>query len=169
MDTLQVTVLGAGSWGTALAHLVARKGHQVRVWAREQEVVDGINQERRNPLFLSEVELPEGITAVGDLGEAVRGAQMVIMVIPSQFVREHMVAVRDALPPRIPIVICSKGIENTTLCTMHQVLKEELPGKHHEGICVLSGPNFALEVAKKYPTNTTVASEAPQAAAGPEA
>jgi glycerol-3-phosphate dehydrogenase (NAD(P)+) len=150
-------VLGAGHWGTALAHLAARSGHRVTVWAREPEVVAGINEQHRNPLFLKEVDLPGAIRATGDLGGAVREADMVLVVIPSQFVREHMVAVREDMPPRIPIVICSKGIERESLCTMHQVLKEELPGKHHQGISVLSGPSFALEVARCYPTNVTVA------------
>ncbi len=159
MKRLQVTVLGGGHWGMALAHLVARSGHQVTVWAREPEVVTGINEEHRNPLFLSEIELPDHIAASGDLGGAVHEADMVLVVIPSQLVREHMVAVREDMPPRIPIVICSKGIEQETLCTMHQVLKEELPGKHHHGISVLSGPSFAIEVARRYPTNVTVAAE----------
>jgi len=157
MSSLDVTVLGAGSWGTALTHLLARQGHRVRLWAREDEVVEGINRGRKNPLFLSEADLPEGVTATGDLGAAVQGAEMVLVVIPSQHVRSHMVAVRDDLPARIPVVICSKGIEQGTLCTMHQVLEEELPGKHHEGISVLSGPSFALEVVRRNPTNVTVA------------
>ncbi|MFC1482379.1 NAD(P)H-dependent glycerol-3-phosphate dehydrogenase [Myxococcota bacterium] len=164
MESLRVTVLGAGNWGTALTHLLARNGHQVKLWAREEEIVRGVNETRRNPLFLTGAELPEGVEATGELGEAVQDAEMVLVVIPSQFVREHMIAIRDEMPPRIPIVICSKGIERESLCTMHQVLKEELPGKHHSGICVLSGPSFALEVAECHPTNVTVASENVEAA-----
>lgn len=159
MQNLRVTVLGGGHWGMALAHLAGRRGHRVRVWAREPEVVTGINEGHVNPLFLQGVELPETVTASGDLGASVRDADMVLVVIPSPFVREHMVALRDDLPTRIPIVICSKGIEQRTLCTLHRVLKEELPGKHHEGLSVLSGPSFALEVARGYPTNVTVAAE----------
>lgn len=159
MASLRVTVLGGGHWGMALAHLAGRKGHCVRVWAREPEVVAGINENHRNPLFLKEIELPAAVSATSDLGASVRDADMVLVVIPSQYVREHMVAIRDDLPPRIPIVVCSKGIEQRTLRTLHGVLKEELPGKHHEGISVLSGPSFALEVARAYPTNVTVAAE----------
>jgi len=159
MGETKVTVLGAGHWGTALAHLAGRQGHEVTVWALEPEVVDGINHEHRNPVFLDEVELPGSVRATGDLGESVRGAEMVLVVIPSQFVRSYMVAIREDLPPRIPVVICSKGIEQSTLCTMHQVLKEELPGKHHSGVSVLSGPSFAVEVARQFPTNVTVAAE----------
>ena len=164
MEKLRVAVLGAGSWGTALAHLMARQGHDVRVWAMEPEVVEGINKEHRNPVFLEEAELPENISATGSMTDAVANAQMVLVVIPSQFVRDRMIAVRDHLPRDIPIVICSKGIEQGSLCTMHQVLTEELPGKHHRGISVLSGPSFALEVAKKMPTNVTVAAQDPEVA-----
>jgi len=159
MGKLKVSVLGAGSWGTALAHLMGSQGHDVTIWAMEPEVVQGINEEHRNPVFLKEAHLPETVGATESITEAVAGAQMVLMVIPSQFVRERMVAVRDHIPRDIPIVICSKGIEQGSLCTMHQVLTEELPGKHHKGICVLSGPSFALETAKKMPTNVTVAAD----------
>lgn len=159
MENLRVAVLGAGSWGTALAHLMGRQGHKVKIWAMEPEVVAGINTSRKNPVFLPEAELPDGVEATGSMSEAVGDAQMVLVVIPSQFVRDRMVEVRDDLPPGVPIVVCSKGIEQRSLATMHQVLVEELPGKHHKGICVLSGPSFALEVAKRYPTNVTVACE----------
>jgi glycerol-3-phosphate dehydrogenase (NAD(P)+) len=164
MEKLRVAVLGAGSWGTALAHLMARQGHDVNVWAMEPEVVEGINKENRNPVFLNEAELPENISATGSMTDAVAHAQMVLVVIPAQFVRDRMIAVRDHLPRDIPIVVCSKGIEQGSLCTMHQVLTEELPGKHHLGISVLSGPSFALEVAKQMPTNVTVAAQDPDVA-----
>ena len=153
----KAVVLGAGSWGTALASQLARRGHHVCLWAYEEEVARGINTEHRNPLFLSEVELPSNIEATTDLTQAVRDADICLVAIPAQFVRQWMVRVRDHLPRDIPIVICSKGIEQNTLCTMHEVLTEELPGKHHRGICVLSGPSFALEVARDLPTNVTVA------------
>ncbi|MCD6500047.1 MAG: NAD(P)-dependent glycerol-3-phosphate dehydrogenase [Deltaproteobacteria bacterium] len=157
MEALRTAVLGAGSWGTALATLLARNGHQVTMWAMEEDVVQGINQEHRNPLFLNEVELPDRIRATSSMAEAAATAELVLVVVPAQFVRGRMIEVRDVLPRDVPIVICSKGIEQQSLCTMHQVLTEELPGKHHRGICVLSGPSFALEVARNRPTNVTVA------------
>lgn len=164
MDSLRVSVLGAGSWGTALAHLMARGGHKVHMWAMEEEVASAIRKDRCNKIFLPEIELPESVDVTTSIDDAVADAQMVLLVIPAQFARKWMITVRDVLPPRIPIVICSKGIEQGTLCTMHQVLTEELPGKHHQGICVLSGPSFALEVAKRYPTNVTVAANDPDTA-----
>ena len=160
----KAAVLGAGSWGTALACQLARTGHDVTMWAMEPEVASGINEKHRNPFFLSDIELPERIRATTDMSEAVRDADLCLVVIPAQFVRERMIQVRDDLPRNIPIVICSKGIEQGSFCTMHEVLVEELPGKHHRGICVLSGPSFALEVAKDRPTNVTVAGTDPDVA-----
>ncbi|PIE17266.1 MAG: glycerol-3-phosphate dehydrogenase [Proteobacteria bacterium] len=154
---MAVTVLGGGSWGTALAQQASRNGHAVTVWAREAEVVDGINGGHVNPLFLDGVPLSPRVKATSDITASVRGAEMVLIVIPSQFVRSHVVRLRDHLPTGAPIVICSKGIENATLATLDQVLEEELPGKYHKQISVLSGPSFAREVGLGMPTNMTVA------------
>ncbi len=160
----KAAVLGGGSWGTALACQLARTGHDVTLWAMEPEVVEGINERHANPFFLRDMELPDRITATIDMSAAVRDADLCLVVIPAQFVRGRMIEVRDDLPRGIPIVICSKGIEQGSLCTMHEVLTEELPGKHHRGICVLSGPSFALEVARNRPTNVTVAGKDPAVA-----
>ncbi len=157
-ETLRVGVLGAGNWGTALAQMLARREHDVTLWALEPEVVAGVNERHENPLFLTDVELSPRVRATGDLEEAVGSAEMVLFVIPAQFVRSYLVTIRDFLPAHIPLVICSKGIERGTLMTMEQVFTEELPGKNHAGICVLSGPSFAIEVAQNLPTNVTVAS-----------
>lgn len=153
----KIGVLGGGSWGTALANLVAGGGHRATLWALEPEVVDGINAEQRNPLYLPDIRLSETLRATGDIEEAVRDTDMVLFVIPAQFVRGYLVNVRDVLSPGIPLVICSKGIELGTLATMHQVFEEELPGKSQKGICVLSGPSFAAEVGRGLPTNVTCA------------
>jgi len=157
-NPLRVGVLGAGNWGTALAQLLARRKHDVTLWALEPEVVTGINDDHKNPLFLTEAELSPRIRATVDLREAVTNAQLLLYVIPAQFVRSYLVQMRDFLPPGIPLVICSKGIERGSLQTMEEVFTEELPGKNHAGICVLSGPSFAIEVSENLPTNVTVAS-----------
>jgi glycerol-3-phosphate dehydrogenase (NAD(P)+) len=156
----RIGILGGGSWGTALAQMLAKGGHQATLWAMEPEVVGGINTEHRNPLYLSDIPLPEALRATGDLEEAVRDADIVLFVIPAQFVRGYLVEVHDHLPPGIPLVICSKGIERGTLATMHRVFEEELPGKNQKGICVLSGPSFAAEVGRDLPTNVTCAATA---------
>jgi len=157
-QSLRIGVLGAGSWGTALAHLLASRGHAVDHWAHEPEVVSGINRHRRNPIYLSEVQLADGITATGDLRQAAKAAEMVLFVIPAQFVRGYVRRVRDDLPPGIPLVVCSKGIERKTLATMEQVFSTELAEQSRPGLCVLSGPSFADEVSRGMPTNVTAAS-----------
>lgn len=154
---LRVSVLGAGSWGTALAQHMAAQGHDVSLWAFEEEVVHGINSEHQNPLFLSDLTLCDRVRATSDQGEAVSHADIVLFVIPAQFVRKILVTLCDRLPAGAPLVICSKGIERKTLATMDRVFCEELPRKNHAGLCVLSGPSFAAEVARGIPTNLVAA------------
>ena len=160
----KVSVFGSGNWGTALAHLMASNGHSVYQWVREKEVYEGINSNHKNPLFLKDIDLPKNIIATMNAEEASKESSIIILVVPSQFIRSFIIEARDILPVGVPIVICSKGIELGTLQTMHEVLIEELPGKYHNQIAILSGPSFALEVGNKYPTNVTVASYNPDTA-----
>jgi glycerol-3-phosphate dehydrogenase (NAD(P)+) len=155
-DKLRVTVLGAGSWGTALAHLLAGRGHDVMMWAFEPEVVTGINERHVNPLYMKDTPLPHNLRASGSFAEALAGAQMVLFTIPAQRTR---VLLRDIKPhlPHAPLVICSKGIERGTLATLDQVFHEELPAELHRFVAVLSGPSFAAEVIANQPTNVTLA------------
>ena len=155
-DRLKVGILGAGSWGTALAHLVASGGHSVQLWAYEKEVAEGINRNHQNPVYMSQATLSEKIVAGNDIQEACTGAELLLFVIPAQLTRNILTQIRDFLPS-VPLVICSKGIERGSLATMDQVFMEELPGKHHKGICILSGPSFAAEVLKDSPTTVTLA------------
>jgi glycerol-3-phosphate dehydrogenase (NAD(P)+) len=156
-ESCRVGVLGGGSWGTALAHLLAERGHEVTLWAFEPEVVEGINQDHLNPLYLSGVPLSARLLATGDVEEALRDAALVLSVIPSQHVRGQLRAARDLFQPDVPIVICSKGIERGTLATLDRVFAEELPAHCQRSLAVLSGPSFALEVARNMPSNVTVA------------
>ena len=157
----RVAVLGAGSWGTALGHLLASRGHDVTMWAYEPEVVAGINDQHRNPLFMSETALPSNMRATGDLAEALRSAQMVLFTIPAQLLRARVREVASLLEtvaaPEAPLVICSKGIERGTLATLDEVFRQELPERLHRFVCVLSGPSFAAEVLAGQPTNVTLA------------
>jgi glycerol-3-phosphate dehydrogenase (NAD(P)+) len=153
----RAAVLGAGSWGTALAMLLARNGIKVRLWCREPEVLAQIRQTGENQVFLPGVPLPEELEAVASVEEALPGAELVFLVVPSQYLRGFLERHRNALPA-VPIVCCAKGIEQGTLCTPDEVMLEELPGKFHQLICLLSGPSFAREVALDMPTNVTVAS-----------
>jgi glycerol-3-phosphate dehydrogenase (NAD(P)+) len=152
-----VLVLGAGSWGTALAAHLGRKGTRVTLWAYEPEVVEGIRAKRRNPLFLSDVELPETITPIGTAGiAAVAGSvDSVLMVAPSKVFRsvlQHAAGVR----PGTPIVSATKGLEPGSLDLMTEVIAEALPTMRP---AVLSGPSFAEEVGQGAPTAVVGASE----------
>lgn len=153
---MRVAVVGAGSWGTALAVHCARAGHEVQLWAREREVVAGINRERRNPLFLSEVELPAGVKATDQVEAAVAGAEVVFFVVPVQFARGVLRQLKGALEPGAVLVSASKGIEVATLARMDQVVGEEL-GLEPERFVALSGPTFAREVAAGLPAAAVLA------------
>jgi glycerol-3-phosphate dehydrogenase (NAD(P)+) len=152
-----VLVLGAGSWGTALAAHLGRKGTRVTLWAYEPEVVAGIKADRKNPLFLSEVELPESITPVGTAGIAAvaPSVDVVLMVAPSKVFRsvlQHAAGVR----PGTPIVSATKGLEPGSLDLMTEVIADALPTMRP---AVLSGPSFAEEVGHGAPTAVVGAAE----------
>ncbi|QIB33303.1 NAD(P)H-dependent glycerol-3-phosphate dehydrogenase [Ancylobacter pratisalsi] len=152
----RIAVMGGGAWGTALAVTAIRAGRQVTLWAREPEVVEAIRTSQTNPVFLPGIELPPGIMATTDLGDAVREADAVLLVVPSQHVREACQALKPHLSPRLPIVICAKGIEQDTGLLLQSVLADELPD---HPVAVLSGPTFAHEVAAGEPTAVTIASD----------
>jgi glycerol-3-phosphate dehydrogenase (NAD(P)+) len=156
---LRVCVFGSGGWGTALAQLCAVRGHRVVQWVRESEVLESINEKNMNSLFLPDVHLSPGIVATRDEREALDGADLVLLVTPSQFMREVVLRIRYLLPPEAPIVCCSKGIEKESLELMSEILTGELPGKYHPYLTYLSGPSFAKEVAEGKPANVTVAGQ----------
>ncbi len=155
---IRVCVFGSGSWGTALAQLCATRGYRVIQWVREEEVAEAVNRRRENPLFLPGIPLSERISATRDEREALEGADLVLLVVPSQFMRDMILRIRHLLPTEVPIVCCSKGIEKQSLELMSEVLVGELPGKYHPYLACLSGPSFAKEVALGKPANVTVAS-----------
>ncbi|MDX1645708.1 MAG: NAD(P)H-dependent glycerol-3-phosphate dehydrogenase [Longimicrobiales bacterium] len=156
-DGARVTILGAGSWGTALSKVLAEKGHSVALWSYEDEVAAAINRRRENP-YLEGVTLPAGIDAHSDVASALDDAELVVSVSPSQFVR----AVMDAAAPHVPagavVVSASKGIELGSLQRMDEVIRASLGQAPMERFCVLSGPSFAREVADREPTAVVVAS-----------
>ena len=146
-------VVGGGAWGTALAS-VAVAGGEVVLWAREPEVVEAINAQRRNPAFLPDIDLPEHIRATAALEEAAMVADFVLLAAPAQHVRAVCRVLATKLKPDVPVVICAKGIEIGSGRLMSEVVAEELP---QAPIAVLSGPTFAGEVARGLPTAVTVA------------
>lgn len=149
-----VTVLGAGAWGTALAQVCAAAGREVRIWAREPEVVRSINAEHQNTLFLAGLPLNTGIRATGDLVEAAK-SELILAAPPAQHMRAVLQAIRPSLSADPRIVLCAKGVERGSLALMTDVLAAELP---HATPAVLSGPGFAKDVARGLPTATTIAS-----------
>ena len=153
----RIAVIGGGAWGTVLADLLARKGafESVTVWAREPDVVESINREHVNHVFLPGAPLGPVLRASGDLGETVRGAEVVVSSAPSHVVRAVMMRVSRALTREAMVVSVSKGLEPERLQTMSCVLGEVLPPG--TPIAVLSGPSFAREVYQRQPTAVVAA------------
>jgi len=152
---MDITVLGAGSWGTTLANLLAVKGHNVTIWARETEVVAGINTSALNEVFLPGVRLSPNLKAMAGLKEAVAGAEVVLSVVPSHGVRAVFEAVKSALPEGALLVSASKGIEQGSLHTPSAIIREVL--SFDRSVTVLSGPSFAKEVSAGLPAAVSAA------------
>ena len=159
-----VAIVGAGSWGTALALLAARNNHDVRLWAREAEVAESINRHHRNPFYLSDFELPENIRATVSPGEALRDAGFALVVVPSHAMRQIMEQIKPHLHSEVTIVSASKGVENGTLMRMSEVITDVLDQGLDSRFVALSGPSFSREVAKGDPTAIVAASGNPEAA-----
>jgi glycerol-3-phosphate dehydrogenase (NAD(P)+) len=149
---VKIGVIGGGAWGTALAQIVALNGGDTLLWALEDEVIAAVNRIHRNPVYLPDVKLDPSIRATGNFSElADRDAWLV--VTPAQ----HMRAILERMPcPGMPLVLCSKGIEESSGALLHEVAKEICTSSP---IGVLSGPTFAHEVAAGLPTAVTLAAE----------
>lgn len=152
-----IAVIGAGSWGTTLADLLAKKGHAVTLWAYEPELVLEMRESGENNLFLPGIKLHPDLAFTNDLEEAYRGCTMVLCVVPSQLVRRVMEGSLRFIPEDAVIVSASKGIEVDTLATVSEIYHEILPPKQYARFAALSGPSFAREVAQEMPTAVTAA------------
>jgi len=152
-----LAVVGAGSWGTALAHHLAGKGLSVDLWVYEPEVAEQIRSTRENPVYMPGVILNEGIRPSTDLAAVVRNQAVVLLVVPSHVMREVAVQLIPFLRPAVLLVSASKGIENETLLTMSQVLEDVLPEDLGAHRAALSGPSFSREVAAGLATAVTAA------------
>jgi len=163
---MNIGVIGAGSWGTALADLLARIGHQVTLWAYESDLVERMWKSRENDLYLPDISLKQSLEFTADLAEAVAGRELVLLVPPSQLMRGVFRQLLPHLEENVLLVSASKGIENGTLMTMSQVLEEELGQAGRKArLAFLSGPSFAREVAKGLPTAVVAASKEKETAA----
>ncbi|MBJ6726190.1 NAD(P)H-dependent glycerol-3-phosphate dehydrogenase [Geomesophilobacter sediminis] len=160
----KIAVIGAGSWGTTLADLLAKKGHEVTLWAYEAELVAKMRQDRENDLYLPGIRLCERLRYTSDLEHAYAGCGMVLCVVPSQLVRTVMGKSLPFIPDDAIVVSASKGIELDTLKVVSDVYREILPEQLYARFAVLSGPSFAREVAQEMPTAVTAASASEEVA-----
>ncbi|MBT3305302.1 MAG: NAD(P)-dependent glycerol-3-phosphate dehydrogenase, partial [Alphaproteobacteria bacterium] len=150
----QIGIIGAGAWGTALAMVARRAGRDVVIQAREADVVDAINGEHENSAFLPGVALDPAIRATSEIGQAASNADAVLLTVPSQFLRAAVGELKDGIGDAVPVVICAKGIEQTSHALMSEIVEDVLGAAP---VAVLSGPTFAAEVAADLPAAVTLA------------
>jgi glycerol-3-phosphate dehydrogenase (NAD(P)+) len=144
--TASIGVIGAGSWGTAIADLLSRNGHPVELWAFESEIAMLVNEHHENKVFLPGIALSTRLFCTNDLCRAAAGKGILILAVPSNYVRGVCADLLGRIDPETIVVSVTKGIENETLFTMSRVLKEAL-SLSDERVAVLSGPSFGVEVA----------------------
>ncbi len=160
----RLAILGAGSWGTALAIVLAPRFDVVRLWARRAEQAERLQAERQNQLYLPGFRFPDNVRVGADLAEALQGADVVLLVTPSTHIRELAFQMLPHISDETIFVSATKGIEEGTFLRMSQVIGEVLSVRFVARVAVLSGPTFAREVAAGEPAAVVVASEAPAVA-----
>lgn len=154
----KASVFGAGSFGTAVAQVLASNFDEVVLWGRDAALVDAINTKHENVNYLPNMALLPRIRATTDLQQAADHAELVVVATPSQATRDLLGKTKGLFPLHVPIITVAKGIENGTLCTMTEVLEQCLPEDYHPHVGVLSGPSFAKEMMQRLPTVVTIAS-----------
>ncbi|MGB9885959.1 MAG: NAD(P)H-dependent glycerol-3-phosphate dehydrogenase [Moorellales bacterium] len=154
-----VAVLGAGSWGTALAVLLAEKGYRVRLWARRPEAAEELRWRRENLSYLPGIVIPFEVAVTSDLAEALHNAEVVVLSVPSHALRPTLRLARSLLPRQALLVNTAKGLEADSLRRLSQVVTEELGEEAGARLAVLSGPSHAEEVSRRFPTAVVVASQ----------
>lgn len=159
VDKMKIGVVGAGSWGTALANLLATKGYRIDWWVFEEDLCRQLKDSRENSIFLPGVFLSENLYPTNNLEDVVKGKDLVLIVVPSHVMREVTRQMRPYIGKHTILVSASKGIENETQLTISGVISECLGGMVEERFAVLSGPSFAREVVMGLPTAVTVASK----------
>jgi glycerol-3-phosphate dehydrogenase (NAD(P)+) len=151
----KITFLGGGSFGTALAMLISNKGYEVAVWDREQVVVEEINNNRTNDKYLKNITIPKGVTAYGNIDEAIKGADIVVIAVPSHVVRKVCKQAKEYITKDMILVSIAKGLEEDSFKRMSEVIEDELQTE----VVVLSGPSHAEEVAQSIPTTIVASSK----------
>ena len=165
LSNFRIGVVGAGSWGTAIADLLACKGFQTHLWVYEEEVKDRIEQSHENQLYLPGHQLSPNISVSTELADVVSHKHLLVIVVPSHVMRDVTQQMAGHLSADTIITSASKGIEQKTHLTMSGVIKENLPEVEADRLAVISGPSFAKEVVQKMPTSVTVACRNPEIAA----
>lgn len=160
----RVAVVGAGSWGTAVAGIVATNADEVALWARDPGLAQRIEDSHENGTYLPGIALPSNVHATADLPAAIEAADVVVMGVPSHGYRAVLEQAAEGVPEGVPVVSLSKGVEQGTLRRMTEVVAEVLPGHRRDRIGVLTGPNLAREVAEGQPTASVVAIGDPEVA-----
>ncbi len=159
---MAIAVIGAGSWGTALAQVLAENGNDVRLWARRPSLAQAINDTHHNPEYLTDAQLSSRIVATSEISEALSQAEAVVVVTPSKYVRSTAQNMKDYLKHNVPVLLCMKGVEADTGMVPVEVFRDVLGVD--KSIAALSGPNHAEEVVKGIPAATVVASDDEQVA-----
>ncbi|MCA0985797.1 NAD(P)H-dependent glycerol-3-phosphate dehydrogenase [Guptibacillus algicola] len=154
-----ISVIGAGSWGTALAIVLADNNHNVKVWARREDLANEINQNHTNEKYLPGITLPTALQATTSLAECVDGTDAILLVTPTKALREVLPELKGLLKNSVSIIHASKGIEPGSLMRISQVIEEEIPENLRKSVVVLSGPSHAEEVSLRHPTTVTVSSK----------
>jgi glycerol-3-phosphate dehydrogenase (NAD(P)+) len=154
-----IAVIGAGSWGTALALVLADNGHQIRLWGHNEYHINEINTHHTNRKYLPEIELPAGIVGYASLRQALAGITDIILAVPTKAIREIMGQIKEITKKPLTVVHVSKGIEPDTLLRISEMVEEEMPSELLKDVVVLSGPSHAEEVSLRQPTTVTVSSK----------
>lgn len=157
MKNKRISVIGAGSWGTALSLLLVKNGYEVDLWVYEKNLCNEIRNKRENSIFLPGFRIPESIHPINSLKDAIKSNNIILLVVPSQFARKIANNLAPLLNPDSMIINASKGIENNSLCTIRQILEQILPDTCH--LATLSGPTFAFEVASEVPSAIVAAAK----------
>ncbi len=154
---MRIAVIGAGSWGTTLADLLATKGFKIDLWVREKEIYQQIKDERENKVFLPGIRLSERITPVMSFEEALDKKELAVVAVPSHVLRSVLRQMKPYIRDEIPFVFATKGIENDTLMLVSQIVEDVLSWNISRYFACIAGPSFAKEVACRFPTAVTIA------------
>ena len=155
---MKVAIIGSGSWGTAIANLLAEKGSKVTLWARDPNVSEVINKDHVNPRYLTDIRLKQDIESTTDISFAIDNAEMIVLAVPSHSMRDIIEKIRPNIRDDQLLVSVVKGLETDSTKRMSQVIEELVPARSG-GIGVLSGPNHAEEVSEHIPSATVVSSK----------